>query len=197
MKSQCRPFLVVCLGLCGSLFAVQPAGADRACGGVRLPESIEARGKHLVLNGAGIRRATVLNVHVYVAGLYLPRPTRDVTQILEQSQPKEIALHFVRDVSRDDMLDAIRDGMNKNAGPNQAEAKKHMQSFASYLPALKSGTLLTLSYAPGKGLEVRQNDKLLGVEKDPDFAELLFRVWLGPKPPDSDLKSGLLGAKCD
>ena len=41
-------------------------------------------------------------------------------------------------------------------------------NVASYLPALKSGMLLTLSYAPGKGLEVRQNDKLLGVEKDPE-----------------------------
>jgi hypothetical protein len=40
--------------------------------------------------------------------------------------------------------------------------------------------------------------KLLGVENDDTFANLLFRVWLGAKPPDADLKAGLLGnADCD
>ena len=26
-----------------------------------------------------------------------------------------------------------------------------------------------------------------------DFARALFGIWLGPKPPNPDLKSGLLG----
>lgn len=195
--SSCRTFLVVCLALCGLLWGAPSAIADRACGGVRLPESVDVLGTHLVLNGAGIRRATVFNVHVYVAGLYLPRPMRDVAKILEPAQTKQIVLYFVRDVSRDEMLDAIREGIDKNAGPNQGEAKKHMRSFERYLPELRAGTRLSLSYAPRRGLEVRHDGKLLGVEKDAEFAELLFRVWLGPKPPDADLKSGLLGAKCD
>jgi hypothetical protein len=31
----------------------------------------------------------------------------------------------------------------------------------------------------------------------PDFAMALLSVWLGPKPPNADLKAGLLGGKCE
>lgn len=181
------------------LVALSPGAAARAdveCGGVKLPETVAGPGKKLVLNGAGIRRATFLNVHVYVAGLYLEQPTRDLAQIFALSRSKEITLHFVRDVSRKEMLDAIREGLDNNAGAQRTAAEKHLQSFERYLPDLKSGTRLTLAYQPQHGLEVRQNGKLLGVEKDDQFANLLFHVWLGPKPPDADLKAGLLGKKC-
>lgn len=173
-----------------------PALADVECGGVKLPQSVANSGKKLVLNGAGIRRATFLNVHVYVAGLYLEQPTHEPAQILALSRTKEITLHFVRDVSRKEMLAAIREGIDNNAGARKAAADKHMQSFERYLPDLKSGMRLTLTYQPQHGLEVRQNGRLIGVEKDDEFANLLFHVWLGPKPPDADLKAGLLGKKC-
>jgi hypothetical protein len=32
-----------------------------------------------------------------------------------------------------------------------------------------------------------------GVIQGADFARSLFAIWLGPKPPTSDLKRGLLG----
>jgi len=187
---------IALISLLGALWGGPSALAEVACGGVKLPESVEAFGKKLVLNGAGVRRATFLNVHVYVAGLYLEQPTRDLAQILALSRTKEITLHFVRDVSRKEMLDAIREGIENNAGPKKASAEKHLLSFERYLPDLKSGTRLTLAYQPQRGLEVRQNGTVIGSEKDDEFANLLFHVWLGPKPPDADLKAGLLGRKC-
>ena len=187
----------IALALCSPMLFAERAWADRACGGVRLPDKVEAFGKTLQLNGAGVRRATFLNVHVYVAGLYVPEPTKDVARILAESQTKELALHFVRDVSRKEMMDAIREGIDNNAGSKKGAAESHMQSFERLLPELRAGTRLILAYDPSRGLEVREGDKLLGVEKDLDFAQLLFRVWLGAKPPDSKLKAGLLGAKCE
>jgi hypothetical protein len=189
--------VIALVSLLAALAPGAPAFADVVCGGVKLPENVAAAGGKLVLNGAGIRRATFLNVHVYVAGLYLEQPTHDLAQILSLSRSKEITLHFVRDVSRKEMLDAIREGIENNAGAQRTAAEKHLQSFERYLPELKSGTRLTLTYQPQHGLEVKQNGKLIGVEKDDAFANLLFHVWLGPKPPDTDLKAGLLGKKCD
>jgi hypothetical protein len=51
------------------------------------------------------------------------------------------------------------------------------------------------TYVPGTGttLTVRGKDKLT-IAGLP-FAQALFSVWLGPKPPTSDLKSGMLGKK--
>jgi hypothetical protein len=50
-----------------------------------------------------------------------------------------------------------------------------------------------MTYVPGTGtrLTVKGNDKLT-IPGQP-FAKALFTIWLGPNPPNSDLKKGLLG----
>jgi hypothetical protein len=178
-------------------FAGAPARADRVCAHVHLPEKIDSLGETLLLNGLGVRRATFLNVKVYVAGLYLARPTTSIPEILQPTRSKQLTLHFVRHVSRGDMLSAIRDGLHDNASAEEAAAEQHVQSMERYLPDLHTGTVLRLAYRPKRGLQVFANDKLVGIEKDDTFANLLFRIWLGPKPPDSGLKAGLLGGECD
>ena len=50
----------------------------------------------LTLNGMGIREATVFNVDVYVAGLYLPEASNDGNAIVQANGLKRIVLHFVR-----------------------------------------------------------------------------------------------------
>jgi hypothetical protein len=145
----------------------------------------------------GVRRATVFNVHVYVGALYLEQRTTETKVALEPSRSKLLELHFVRDVSRAEMLEAMQEGVDKNAGAQLAAAKQHMRSFERYLPDLHKGTVLRLAYTPGRGLEVRANGQLLGTEQNDEFANLVFRIWLGEHPPDSKLKAQLLGAPCD
>ncbi|MET0387635.1 MAG: chalcone isomerase family protein [Polyangiales bacterium] len=195
MCSTSRIFAVLSCLLLAPLPAVR---ADRVCDNVRLPEQITAQGTRLVLNGMGIRRATFLKVHVYVAGLYVPQPSRDVDGILQAARPKQLTLHFLRDVSRGDMMEAIRDGLKDNAGPRlNAASQQHVQNLERLLPNLHSGTVLDLSYQPKRGLRIEADGHLIGVENDDAFANLLFHVWLGPKPPDDGLKQGLLGRSCD
>ena len=58
---------------------------------------------------------------------------------------------------------------------------------------MKDGEEITFNYLPGTGTSVVQ----AGTEKltiaGSAFAEMLFSVWLGPKPPNAVLKKGLLG----
>jgi hypothetical protein len=185
----------ICWG--GWFAGLAPARADTTCGGVRVPDKVEAFASALVLNGVGIRRATFLNVHVYVAGLYLEQRTRNAATALRPSATKLLELQFVRDVSRKEMLDAMHEGLENNAGPDLPAARKSMESFARYLPELHKGMRLRLAFHAGQGLEVRADGRLLGVERDDHFANLVFRIWLGDHPPDSELKAGLLGAACD
>jgi hypothetical protein len=43
----------------------------------------------------------------------------------------------------------------------------------------------------GTALEV--DDRQLGVFEGKGFADAVFSIWPGPKPPSEDLKSGMLG----
>lgn len=173
------------------------ASAVDACAGVTLPAKGDAFGAPLVLNGVGVREATVLNVDVYVAGLYTPRKTRSVEEILKADTAKLIVLRFVRDLSREDMADALVEALRKNLGAEFAAANKRLQRFLGKLPPLNKGTELKLAYRPTHGVQLVVNGKTLGTESDDHTANLLFRAWLGPQPPDKDLKVGLLGGPCD
>lgn len=144
----------------------------------------------------GIRHATVFLVKIYVGALYVPTRTRSAEKVLSTATAKRLVLHFVRDVDRDEMGEAIRDGIRKNAGEKVQSALKKAEQVTRLFPPLRKGTDLIFTYLPDKGLEIRANNVLKGSLKDDDFTQVLFRVWFGPKPPDSDLKSGMLGAKC-
>ena len=57
----------------GALFAVCLSTGVSAMElkGVRMPDQITVAGQPLVLNGMGLRGATISRINVYVAGLYL------------------------------------------------------------------------------------------------------------------------------
>jgi hypothetical protein len=95
------------------------------------------------------------------------------------------------------MVDALNEALEKNAGAEYASARKRMAEVEKLLPPLKDGTRLTLAYKPSQGLQVASGGKVLGVVKDDTLANLVFRAWLGPRPPDEKLKAELLGAPCD
>jgi hypothetical protein len=162
-----------------------------------MPDQIEVSGSKLVLNGMGLRRATVFSVHVYVGGLYLERPVHGASEVLSTAIAKRLVLRFVRDVSAGEMADAIEDGIRKNAGDKARQARQQVALFTRRLPPLRKGTDLTFTYLPGKGLDVVAGKLLLGTFKDAQFAQVLYRIWFGPYPPDQELKAGMLGAKCE
>jgi hypothetical protein len=58
---------------------------------------------------------------------------------------------------------------------------------------VKEGNTMTLAYSPQKGTSLLVDDKELGAFDGKAFAEAVFSIWLGPKPPSEELKSGMLG----
>ncbi len=181
----------VCLGLAA------PALAQQECGGVRMPERMNVGGTELVLNGMGIREATVLNVDVYVAGLYLENRSRDANRILDQGQTKHMVLKLVRDVSREEMVDAVTEGIRNNAGEDYAQMREQTRQLARLIPALDEGDTITFTYAPAQeGLSVVVNGQRRGTVEGADFARVFYMIWLGDAPPNPGLKRGLLGGGC-
>ena len=156
-----------------------------------MPDTVQVGPTRLVLNGLGLRKKFV--VKVYVAGLYVPQKSPDARTILQADTPKRIVMHFVHDASKKQMADAFVDSFQDNAPEASRTAKADIDRFLATLEPVKEGDEVVFTYVPGKGTTYALN----GAEKAnfamPAFAEALFSVWLGPKPPNADLKQGMLG----
>jgi hypothetical protein len=171
------------------------SGAD--CLAVKVPDSVEAGGAALVLNGLGIRKATFLNVKVYVAGLYLPQKSGDAEKIIGAKQPWQLVLRFVRDVDASDIRDAWEEGFEKNAGDKLATLQPRIKTLNARMVDFKEGQYLSFTDDPAKGVVVDVNGASGAAIEGADFANALLSIWLGREPPNEDLKSGLLGGKCE
>jgi hypothetical protein len=157
---------------------------------VTLPDTITVNNQTLVLNGLGLR--SKLFVKVYVGGLYLEKKTGDATAVIQADAPKRVVLQFLYEPSREQMVDAFKEGFEGNA---PGKFKPEVEKWLAAQEAMKKGDQLVATYVPGTGttLTIRGKDKLT-VPGLP-FAQAVFSVWFGPKPPTGDLKNGMLGKK--
>ncbi len=180
------------LALCLALLAAGPAAA-REVEGVKVPDAITVDGAQLKLNGAGLRRATMFNVKVYVGALYLATPSQDPDAIVLADEPKSVHMRFVRDVGKGKVMDAFREGFEKNSAADAKALQPGLDRVASVIPGeMKSGMQLAVTYAPGKGTTVVGPKGEVVVEGKP-FADAMLRNWLGSQPADDGLKHAMLG----
>jgi long-chain acyl-CoA synthetase len=166
------------------------SGLDVA--GVRLPDSVSSGGSTLVLNGAGVRKATVLRVQVYAAALYVTERTTNTLEILRDDRPKIFMAVMKRDVSRDQVAPAFREGVERSAGPDVPALRSEIDGFERWIPGMREGQNLTVAYAPGSGLTVSSSAKADVFKASHRFAVALFGMWIGPRATDADLRSALL-----
>ena len=158
-----------------------------------MPDRIEVEGKTLVLNGMGVREATVLNVDVYVAGLYLEEKSTDANAILRSREHKRMVLYFVRDVDRKDINEAFEEGFEKNARRELPAIRGRIATLKRYMTDLKKGDQLVFTYTAARGVQTRVKGSIKPPIEGDDFGRAVFALWLGPHPPNSELKTGLLG----
>jgi len=158
--------------------------------GATLPDTLAAGEKTLKLNGLGLRKKAVFKV--YVGGLYLESPSKDASAILAADQAKAIRMHFLRDLTKAQLVEAFQEGFDANV-KDGASQKAAFDRMLALVPDVKEGSTLTFTYLPGKGTTLSAGSKELGVFEGKGFADAVFAIWLGPKPPTEDLKKGLLG----
>jgi hypothetical protein len=187
----------VVLVLAGAIVGVSVGVAHgKECAGVSFPEQAQADGAALVLNGLGLRQATMLKVNVYVAALYVAKVSADAGAILGASTPKRLVLHFVRDVGAADLNKAWEEGFASNAKEQLPALKERIGTLKGWMADMRSGQRLTFTHLPGAGIQVDVNGAVKGVVKGDDFARAFLSIWLGAHPPNSGLKVGLLGGAC-
>jgi hypothetical protein len=172
---------------------VSPLGTAALAGelaGITLPDTLKAGEKTLKLNGLGLRKKAVFKV--YVGGLYLESPSRDAGAILTADQTKAIRMHFLRNLTKAQLVEAFQEGFEGNV-KDRTPQKAAFDRMLALVPDVKEGSTLTFAYVPGKGTTLSAGSRELGVFEGKGFADAVFAIWLGPKPPSEDLKKGMLG----
>jgi Chalcone isomerase-like len=173
--------------------SAEPAAAATFAG-VTLPDTVEAAGKRLALNGIGSRVYSIFRVDVYVAGLYLDAPSHDAAAILDSPRPKLVAMVFLHAVGRDDMIAAWRESFRDNCKAPCVLPSASIARFEAMLDGIAQNDSLRFVFSNG-GVEMFFGQQSKGRIDDPAFARLLLATWIGPAPPTENLKKALLGGR--
>jgi hypothetical protein len=159
--------------------------------GVDFPEQAVVSGKTLALNGLGLRTATMLKVKVYVIALYLESKSGDAKAIIESPQSKRIAMHFVHDVAADELKDAWSEGFENNY-KDVGSIKGEIEKFNAGMRDVKKGDTIVLDFHDDT-VDVIVKDATTVTVQGPNFQQAVLSIWLGDKPPNDELKTGILG----
>lgn len=162
-------------------------------GDVNVPDTAEVAGEKLVLNGAGFRKKFIIKV--YVGALYLTQKAQGADAVASMPGAKRITSQFVyKHVSKEKLDQSWKKGIAQN-NPDGVWQKMRERTarLSSFFTDMKEGDSFAIDFIPSKGVEVYVNGQLKGSVEGDDFARALLNVWIGPSPPDDDLKKAMLG----
>ena len=172
--------------------ALLPAAARAAeVADVQVPDTATAGGQPLVLNGAGLRKKFIIKV--YVGALYLPSRSAEPAAILASDAPWRVTMTFKRDVPHEKIVEAFRDGFEKNSPGEFAQHEASLKIWEAILQDLKEGQALIVTYLPGTGTTLEAPGGKVATVPGQPFGTAILRNWLGPHPADEGLKKALLG----
>jgi len=162
--------------------------------GIKIEETVQVGSSTLVLNGAGLR--TKMMFKVYAGALYLAQKQTDANSVINDHGNKRIAMHFLRDVSSEQLLDGMNEGFaDNNTQAEMASIDAQMKLFQKMMVSakeVKEGDVILLD-CTSAGTQVSLNGRLLGKIDGELFNQALLRVWLGGHAVDTNLKKALLG----
>ena len=180
------------LALTCLLAAIAPGARAGELDGVTLPDSIEAAGARLRLNGMGVRTFSIFDIHIYVAGLYLEHLSHDPVAILNEPEVKVIEFRFVHDAGVERVRHAWEEGFQQDCDQPCRVTPEEVAKFLAATPGLNKGDSSTIVFAKDS-VTIAVNGRVLGTITDPPFMRLLLATFIGPHPPTERLKRGLLG----
>lgn len=164
--------------------------------GVRFDDSVRLADSNVVVNGAGVRKKVFFQV--YAMALYLPEKRSDAAAVLSDKGAKRVAITLMRDLTAQQFVDALQEGIADNHSETEAAAlKDRVRQFSEAMLSVgeaKTGSTVLIDWIPGAGTRLTVNGEAKGKDIDgDDFFAALLRIWLGSKPVQDDLKQALLG----
>jgi len=189
MRPPCSaPLLAVLLA---ALLGQAAPGRAADVGGVQVPDIEQVNGKSLHLNGAGRRTYSFLEIHIYVASLYLEHPSADPDQIIRSPETKLLEVTFERDIGAEDARSSWRIGFANNCLAPCHLPPAETDAFIAGVPAMHKGDRFRLLFQQNKAT-ITVNDQPIGMVTDPQLADAILATFLGPKPASPSLRQALL-----
>jgi hypothetical protein len=150
----------------------------------------------LQLNGVGLRSAFIYKV--YLAGLYLPKKAASGADVFAQAGPKRLQVRMLMNGPSDEFAKAFTGGIRKRTPADQVAAmEERIATFDRTLRSVgdvKKGDVVNLDYAPAVGLTMTINGKAFGAPvQGADLYAALLNIFVGDRPVDAKMKSGMLG----
>ena len=185
----------------GSLAAALLVAAPMAWAQVRVEGQSFATQMRLAdsdlrLNGVGLR--AVAWIKGYAAALYLPSKTSNPAQAISAIGPKRLQMRMLLEVPAVEFTKAITHGITRNTA--QAELPGLLERMAVFeqrvqaLGTVRKGDVVDLDWLPGSGMHFSVNGVAKGAPiPGDDFYAALLKIFIGDKPVDAELKTGLLG----
>lgn len=173
------------------LLAAPPAARAAELSGVSMDDRVDVGGESLVLNGMGLREKFF--VDVYVAGLYLPAEQRSEKAIFGSDTPRRLVMHFVRDVTKQQICDAWTESLEGNRPNAPAALAASFDTLCGWMEDVTEGERMVFTYVPGTGTTVAVKGEEKGTIEGKEFADALYASFIGDKPATAKLKKGLLG----
>ncbi len=183
------------IGAFAVLLMFQMAQAAEVAG-VTFDDKASVGSGELAVNGVGLRKKAFFKI--YAIALYLPEKQSDANAVLVARGGKRLAIRLLRDLSAQQFVDALNEGLVANHSDAElAQLKPRIQRFSEAMLSIgeaRSGTRIDLDWLPGSGVRLSVGGQVRGnpIEGE-DFYRALLRIWLGDKPVQADLKQALLG----
>jgi len=173
------------------ILAAAPMAPARELAGHDIPEVADVGGRRLRLNGAGVRQKLIFRI--YVCALYLEEPSDAAAAILASDRAWQVTMHFTRNVSHHQVLDAFTEAFELNSPGQIRVLHDDLERFHAVLEDLRAGQDLIVEYVPGTGTTLRAPSGASATVAGKRFADAMLRTWLGERPSDEGLKARLLG----
>lgn len=158
--------------------------------GIKFEDKVKVENKELVLNGIGIRKATILKIKVYYGALYLETKSKDPKAFIASTSPKQIVMHYVRDVDAKSLRNGFNEGMEA-ANPNHSTYQAAMAKFNAQIPDVVKNDLIVVTFL-NDGVVVTTKGKTSEKIGDQNFSRALLNIWF-TNPRDEQLMKDLLG----
>lgn len=164
--------------------------------GVKFDDKTKLGSGELAANGAGLRKKAFFKV--YAMALYLPEKATDAEAALAAKGAKRIAITLLRDLSAQQFVDALQDGVASNHPEGEMGAlKDRLKQFSDAMLTIgeaKTGTAVLIDWIPESGTRLTVNGQVKGKDiAGDDFYKALLKIWIGKQPVQDDLKQALLG----
>lgn len=178
-----------------ALAAAAPAAA-RTIEGQTFDDKLQLAGTPLQLNGVGLRQVAWFKG--YAAGLYLSRKAATPAEALAAPGAKRLQIRMLVEVDTLEFSKSFGRGIRRNTPAAELPALlPRMEQFDAQIRKIgkvKVNDVIDLDFLPGRGLQMSVNGRPHGEPiAGEDLYAALLRIFLGDKPSDPELKTGLLG----